>query len=663
MVTWIRKEDFGKRCEHHSYKIRCPGTYRLKQNVSFHPFKNGVAAIEICSSDVVLDLNSKTLKQCGHSDKSQTDGIAVSPGHRNVTIKGYSSSIRNFSRRGIYVAGDNSEITLKGVTVSGCGYGTEKALVETVNGVESGVPQSGLQLGDMEFLQALGIGIYNGGLTNLTVSDVSSIQNNIGCALGEGSNYRFDNCNFSENLETRLVWEKVANLGGFYQPVSVVCYGLVYFSNPDATPGPNIGITDVEFKNSRFNQNKADAGDIVAQGSYCDAFIMAVNFRGLKISNCQFNSNESVLPLQGIFNQTRGLVLGSGAGTVVQNSEFLGNKGGSIVNGFNLSGLIASTSSITRNNFPAESVTIRDCVSSGNLATTDVTLLDSIESIGYSIRYPSGVTMERCVAEDNRSVLTLQNRDRVSGFADGIFIFSDPTFPLTFSNNISVRDCKLSRNRVVNGVNGTSSGLRVFDDLCENVVIQGCVVTDNRPDVDELPNPPTFFTTGIDLFNAREITGNSYTMVTDNVIQRNGGAGVDNNLQLTNITDNQISFQEVGVFIREGSNCNTVTDNKFTQNFFSVVDQNAVSTTLVAGNKGYDNAVGYSVNYQGGQPVPVAVSSLPDFPLTPSVAYSNIEIQNPACPFVSTQTQPPTQITTQQKLKIMSKRLSLTKKI
>ena len=324
--------------------------------------------------------------------------------------------------------------------------------------------------------------------------------------------------------------------------------------------------------------------------------------------------------------------MGAGDGTVVQNSEFLGNKGGSIVNGFNLSGLIASTQSTTKNNFPAESVTLRDCVSSGNVASTSVTTLESIESIGFSIRYPSGVTMERCVAEDNRSELTDDNKDSTFGFADGIFIFSDQQFANTFSNNIAVRDCKLSRNRVVKGVFGTSSGLRVFDDLCENVVVERCTVTDNRPDADEAPNPAGFFTTGIDLFNELEVTGDSFVMVTGNVIQRNGISGVDNNLRRTNVTDNQIGFHDgAGVIIREDSNCNTVLENTFTGNGFAVFDFNEVSTTLVAGNKGYTNYCGYEVFYEGGVPVPVTSSNLPNFPALPAVAWANVEIGNEAC--------------------------------
>lgn len=640
--TYITQQDFQKDRKYSStYRITKSGHYILSENIKFSPKENKISAILVDDAcDVILDLNGKVLKQSHHCRKSQIDGIVVNTGSRNITILGNYAVIKNFSRRGIYVKGGTENIIIGNetqLTVTGCGYGTERALVDVVNGNEEGAPQAGLQLGDMEFLAALEIGNFNGLVRNLTVSNVLSTKNNFGCALGEGSNYQFTNCSFSENLETRLMWEKVSNLGGFYQPQSVVCYGLVYFSNPDLTPSPNFGIQNVKFEGCRFNQNMADASETSAEGSYCDAFIMAVNFKGLKVRNCQFNSNSTKIGTSGRLNQTRGLVLGAGAGTVIEDSEFSQNVGGSIVNGFNLSGLIATTSQQQPNNFPAESVTLRNCVAAGNLAINSTTL-SSVEVIGFSIRYPSGVTLIDCVAEDNRTVLTTENQNTTAGFADGIFIFSDQAFGKTFSNNIELRGCKLSRNRVVNGISGTSSGVRIYDDLCENIVVRNCVISDNKPDGDENANPPppSFYNTGVDLFNEFPPTGPTYANILDNVIQSNGYNGVDTNLTLSNIQGNNISFHTNGVTIQPNSNpnnppCGSVLDNTFISNGYAVYDFNEPSTTLVAGNKGYNNPCGYYVVYDGGVPTEVALSVLPNFPAQPTLAWSNIEIDNRSC--------------------------------
>lgn len=632
MVTWIQKEDFEDCKGDKTYKIKCPGTYKLKENIYFSPKKNKVAAILIDSNDVILDLNGKFLKQSKHCKHfSQVDGVVVKTGHRNVSIS--NGSVQKFSQRGVYVEGGNKRVTIEDLTVTRCGKGTETALVDKQDGVEEGVAQAGLQLGDMKFLEAIGIGQFHGILETASLKNVTLSENNFGCALGEGSQYEFVNCSFSNNVETRLMWEQVSNLGGFYAPKSVVCYGLVYFSNPDATPEPNFGVVNAKFADCKFNSNLADASETDAQGAYCDAFIMAVNFKGLKIQNSEFNSNEAKLSPVGEFNQTRGLVLGAGAGTVVEDSEFLNNVGGSIVNGFNLSGLIASTTTVAKQNFPAESVTLRNCVAAGNLSASNVATLPSIEVIGFSIRYPSGVTMIDCVAENNRVVLTDDNKDTTNGFADGIFIFSALEFQNTFSNNIEIRGCKLSRNRVVNGVFGTSSGVRVFDDLCENVVIRDSIVTDNRPDKDEPPAPSTFFTTGVELFNESVQTGSSFVSVLDNVIQNNGQVGVDNNLNVTNVQGNKITSHDVAVLISESPDplCGSVLENTFLSNDFTVVDVNVPSTTLVAGNKGYNNPCGYSVEYEAGEAPAVASSTLPSFPAFPTVAWSNIDISNTTC--------------------------------
>lgn len=639
MSYWIEKKDFGKCGHHQTYVIKCPGTYKLKENISFSPKCKKSPAILIETCDVVLDLNGKKLKQSKHSKKTQNTGVVVKSGHQNVTILGNYGAIKNFSQRGIYVEGGSEYITLGDETqllVTGCGYGTPVASVDD----QEGVSQCGIQLGDMEYLAAIGLGKYNGVLNHLTLKNVVVSENNIGCALGEGLNYTFQNCSFSKNLEARLTWDKIVNLGNFYKNKSVVTYGLYYFSNPEVTTGPNIGLNNAVFENCQFNNNISDGKDKNSEGSYCNGFIFANNFKNLKIKNCQFNQNEALLAENGVFNNTIGLIIGAGVGTVVEDSEFSDNKGGSQVIGCGFSGLAPKTEGSERSLSPSESTTVRRCVASRNNGSVKSALLDVVDVRGFSLKYPSGATLIECIAEDNKVLIDEKIKDNVTSFADGIYIFSDFNDLDTFTNNVEIRSCKLSRNRVTSTgaagstgpSKGSSSGVRVFDDLCENILIRDCFISDNKPDFDEPQAPESFITTGVDLFRDNLVkTGPSYVTVCNNVIQSNGQVGIDNTLDVTTIQGNKIINHDLSSVFLSESDCGTVTDNTFTSSSFAVIDDKTPSTSIVAGNKSYNTPCGYKVVYEGNVPTEVVSSTLPTFPSVPSVSLSNVELNSSSC--------------------------------
>ena len=256
--------------------------------------------------------------------------------------------------------------------------------------------------------------------------------------------------------------------------------------------------------------------------------------------------------------------------------------------------------------------------------------------------------------------------DPFYAIADGIFIYSDQNFPNDFSNNIEVESAKLSDNRVVYDSSNdyfaefypTSSGLRIYDDLCENVVVRKSVISNNIPGFDETPNPlPTnYISAGIDLFNAvgSAKTGPSYVTIIENVIKSNGTYGIYNNLDRTDIRNNQISDHVVidpeGAYgsgvIMDVVNCDdeecpqdstscTVLDNTFTYNYYSVLDvSNNPSTNAVAGNKTVSCPIfgepdTYAVFYGPGQTdrVPVEVGTLPNYPAyPPNKQWTNVEL-------------------------------------
>ncbi len=631
-VHYITTQDFCReRRLGKTYKIRKPGRYELAEDIKFNPCRNKRSAIVINSDNVILDLCGHTLSNV--SKLSQITGITVLTGHENITILGSYGAIKNFTQLGIYIQGGNKKIVLGDdtqLTISGCGYGTPIAFVDG----DEPLIQGGLQLGDSEFLALPTPPIppnpaipplspFHGLLSEVRVNNLTICENANGISMGEGDNYTFRGCSVSNNFEFRKI---LAGLGvGFFLPDSVVCFGLAYFSNPNLSPPPNFGIKNALFEDCKFNSNVADASRENHPNAYCDSFIMAVNFDNLKVKNCQFNSNDTILGENGNFNQTRGLVLGSGSGTVVEDSEFSNNKGGFFVDGFNLSGLIESDAP-QPNLFPANSVTLRNCVASGNVGTPQNAQLSTVDVVGFVLRYPSGVTMIDCVAENNRVKLTPDEAEFVVAFADGILIFSQgEEYPDTTSNSIDIRGAKLSRNRLINGFAGCSSGVRILDGLCENIVIRDSVLVNNFPDADEPPPGPDYFSAGVDITGINR-SRPSVVSVINSVVETNGIAGVSTTLNETNVQNNKINNNVYGVLIDAVSECNSVLNNTLRNNDVAVYDPSEFSTSLVGDNKAFNNIFGYLVEYSPGVSPPVVFGTLTDYPPLPEVSCANIEI-------------------------------------
>jgi len=615
------------------------------------------------------------LKQSKKCKASQVNGIVVKTGHENVTILGSYGLVKGFTQRGIYVEGGNKNVILKNITVTDCGYGTEVALF---NGAK-GLAQSGVQLGDMEFMAAFGMEEFHGVLTNLEVSGLKCFRNNIGLGLGEGSEYSFTDCDISHNYEKRNIWPAFTSDAGFYKPNSAVCYGLVYFSNPDLTPAPNAGISNVVFERCKFNNNVAD-GSCANINAYVEGLIMAVNLKGLKIKNCQFNTNEAKIAEAAIFSRTRGCTLGEGISTVIEDTEFINNKGGNFTAGFVQSGLIATNSGIIQPNiFQGKSVTLRNCVASGNTSrptelseTSQVSpgSIQGIGAVGFVLRYPASATLIDCVSENNLVVLPTrsQGAPNVSAYADGVLIYSDRNYPCNFTNNVEVRGAKLSKNRVnydccsefnLNVV-ATSSGLRVYDDICENIVIRDSVISNNLPGINENPYPldsedaccgssfPNYISSGIDLFNDTKEstlkTGPSYVSITDNEIQSNGTHGIYSNLDFNKFEKNRISYHTLAGVYLDASSYSSVIDNTFNLNNYAVYDNLLTdSSSLIAGNKAF-SFQGTGGAYVPANPPPVESGTLVHFPsnckksckgktkLTCTYSWSNIDIENDKAP-------------------------------
>jgi hypothetical protein len=100
------------------YTILTPGHYVLGENTNYSPLLS-VPAITIDSDDVVLDLCNNTLTQT--NDLPDVVGIQVNPNHSSITIENGNESIRDFTSAGILVTEGNTVISLRDITVIGCG--------------------------------------------------------------------------------------------------------------------------------------------------------------------------------------------------------------------------------------------------------------------------------------------------------------------------------------------------------------------------------------------------------------------------------------------------------------------------------------------------------------------------------------------------------------
>lgn len=653
-TRWIDKDDV----KHESYVICEPGTYKLASHLSYSPKENKTSAIVIDADNVVLDLNGKYLKQSKCSKLAQITGVTVKAGHKNVTILGSYGVVKNFSQRGIYVEGNNKAFTLGDQTllsVKGCGYGTPVSLQDKNETIQ----QIGIQLGDNIFMVWMGAGKYHGTLEDVRVVNVTCFENNSGISLGEGDNYSFSNCSFSNNRDYRLINENFTapNLGAFYVENSIIVSGLAYIAVPNLPPRPGVpnvrpGISNITFEDCKFNSNVTDDSKIslpdVTTGNYCTGFLMIGNYQNLKIQNSEFNSNDaSSFHLNNPLNvsKTTGCLVNSGDGTVIENCEFSNNKGGFEVSGLSLSGLApAGTESSAREVQPPLSTTIKNCVAANNIANSPY--IDSVFVYGIILKYASGFNMTDSTFEENRCDLSNYapaNPVPLNCFAFGMFIFSDRNFCSKFTNNLEIHRSKFSRNRVISpdteNTFGTSAGIRIFDDLTENVIIQNCVVNNNLPAFCEpVLNSDQFQTIGIDLFNetTADKTGPSYISVLNNVIQSNGDFGITNNMDLTTIKGNDIKNHVVAVSF-QNSFYSSIINNTLVSNSTAIVDFDLPTTNLVAGNQAFDNQTFYCQYPYPVDPiavcdpgdVPVDAGTLNSFPPLPSVSWSNTSINVP----------------------------------
>lgn len=212
------------------YKINLPGRYYVASDLTFNPTYTGVIGIKISTSNVILDLNSKTLKHInGAPVIAGTPSfilIQIDPGVSNVSIfNGKFVSDGTTLATAILLHKNETQsandIELSSLTISKFNNG---GIIETVlpdptpNAKSNGLTVSNVYISETNgdtALPASSISIAN--RNNITVQN-STFNNNIGTSGLElpvqfitCSNLKMSNCDISyHNASTQLVTMQIA---------------------------------------------------------------------------------------------------------------------------------------------------------------------------------------------------------------------------------------------------------------------------------------------------------------------------------------------------------------------------------------------------------------------------------------------------------------------
>jgi len=473
----ITQKDFNKcGCEgdDKTFRIYKSGKYCLGEHIKYCPSEKNQHAIVIKegTNDVILDLCGYTLEQ--KNAITSIIGIKVETNNQNITILGSYGAIKNFSQLGISVQGGTQDITIGDSTqldINGCGGGTLRAWVdETVIQY-----QGGMQIGETEYLAVQGWPQVMGSVEGLILRNVNVERNTLGGWFGHGSNYDFKGCSFSYGLETRVSDAPFAGrelTPGTYS----LSFALVHFSSPLF---PDDDVENWKIYDCKFNNNEVISTDNSLLFVSMDVVLVNASSKNLYIGNCQVNNNKASGGM-GLINYLRACVLGSGKCTVVENSEFCGNQAGLSCEGFHQSGSLDGPLDPKDDVFnPVISLTLRNCVASGNTVNTELVqdvLSGFMVSTGFTLVFNTGTTMIDCVAENNKIVAQEQFKNN-TGEASGLFIlgFDTTRFADVSATNIDIRGFHADRN-TTNTNFGSSIGIEISADS-QNISIDNAVIT------------------------------------------------------------------------------------------------------------------------------------------------------------------------------------------
>jgi len=428
----IRERDLNP----NGFVITKSGYYCLEKNSIFNPVVPNGQAIRITTSDVVLDLNGKTLSE---SSKTITDtnGITVDPNLSNITIM--NGTVIGFSKVGIFAGKNSSLLKISQIT-------------STNNGVRQ---QAGL------FASGSG-GLYITGSRDIIVENSWFVGNaGAGANFDDVSKVIFENNHCDDQVSAFLV-------NSTPPPFSNVALGAGF-------NGVVTGCSDVVIRNCTFNRN---ASEVLARGLSIRRSVFTTqtpNNTNFVIENCEMNDNK--------INLTNDVAINIGSSAVGISLNATNNvviRNCSIFNNSSQASTALPLRSFGVDLFVCDDVLVEDCVASGHIQSSVSTATTFAMACGFKITQCNRNIFRRCVASNNINPV---------GEAYG-FAMNNPIFggALRQDNQVVFENC-IAENNI--GASGIGAGFNLRNAL--NSKILNCLAQGNTigllTDEQKLPPP------------------------------------------------------------------------------------------------------------------------------------------------------------------------------
>lgn len=388
-VTYIYPCDFLR----HSYVINKPGVYRLADDITleFEVRQTIPSAIIINASNVVLDLNDKTLAEFG---STLAVGVLVNS-QSNIIIK--NGTIRNFKLNGIRLNSGSDLVILDKVRLQNNG----SASVSATAGLPGGLTMSNS--------------------TNILLVD-SQLDENIGVGggIGGSSNILTKNCSFDGNLPTTAV----SAFTGVTFGLAILVEDIPIFQN---------GAEDIFVLDSTFinNSGSGSAFGLAILGSVNLGGPVGPQIYNVLVESCEIsNTSTSGGGTTGLVTEGLTTLIHNG---VIRNCKVFNTTSTNTLNN-HLVGLEASGSSIV----------IDNCVVNGVSGTSTRMAGFDVESQGNDIIFKNS----ECFNISNENTAT---GSFVYGFGLAIPILLDGLIIEFQSSNIIGDGCTSSNVHLAGG--------------------------------------------------------------------------------------------------------------------------------------------------------------------------------------------------------------------
>ena len=285
----IKSTDLNHAASDGMYVITVPGYYFLANDLRPNPTKNNVACIKIKTSNVILDLNGKTIVQFSSGGGKQLTGIEIDEGLADIQVK--NGIINGISGNGITISPDTMSIKLEHLTITNCEhYGIE--LKETSN----------IEIQDIHIKRCTGtalkcaqsskdgaIGIYINNSRNISLVNVKSNSHihatkpAAGFLVTKSQECHFTNCSACNNQGTQsfgfLIEDDISNCD----------FNQCYAANNISTAHDSYGFYFLKADYSQITQSQSLAN--IAEKGNAYGFYFKES-RGNIINNCSIRGNS-----------------------------------------------------------------------------------------------------------------------------------------------------------------------------------------------------------------------------------------------------------------------------------------------------------------------------------------------------------------------------------